>query len=217
MRTTKRTKKPKRSYLDPERIYTVEELRYLLTEKQKNFCHEYVIDWNGTRAIHSCYNVKNKQNASVIAANYLKNPLIKQYIEFIRRDYEKICGVSKMRQIKEFTKIAYSSIAHMHEDWILLKDFNTLTDNQKEAIESIETKTEQRVMGNELVEIKYVKLKLYSKIEALDRINKLMGYNEPDQIKVESNVNTTFDLKTLTKEQKQTLLEIARKNEYSTE
>ena len=35
---------------EKEKTYTLKELKKKLTEKEKNFCHEYVIDWNGARA-----------------------------------------------------------------------------------------------------------------------------------------------------------------------
>jgi hypothetical protein len=61
------------------------------------------------------------------------------------------------------------------------------------AVESIDTKTETRTYptdGDEEteLEIKYVKVKLYPKITAIQEINKMMGYNAPD--KVDHDVNT---------------------------
>jgi phage terminase small subunit len=95
-----------------------------------------------------------------------------------------------MRVIKEWEKIAFASIAHLHNTWVELKEFEKLTPQQKEVIESIETKTQKRTafQGNEPfeVQIEYVKLKLYSKEKALENIAKMLGYNAPDKMDVTS-------------------------------
>lgn len=207
-----RKKKPLKEIIH-NRQYKLSELEYILTNKMKNFAHEYIIDWNARRAYLTAYPHVTKGSAGVRGHQLSKDPRVIQYLNYIKRDYEKICGVSKMRQIMEYTKIAYSSIAHLHDDWITLKDFNKLTEKQKEAIESIETKTEVIIANKEAVEVKYVKIKLYSKLDALDRINKLMGYNEPDQLDI-TNLNTGINSAKLTPEERQVLLQISRKHDY---
>ena len=166
--------------------YTLEELKQKLTEKERKFCHEYVVDWNGARAARTAGYSENTCYA--IASENLTKPHIKQYIEFIKEDYEFLCGISKTKQIQEYSKIAYSNIAHLHNTWIELKEFESLTDEQKEAIESIDTKIETRYEfdpeseSKKPIEVKYIKIKLYSKLVALERIDKLMGYNAADKI-----------------------------------
>ena len=52
-----------------------------MTEKQKRFCDEYLIDLNGTRAYKNAYpNVKNNDSAAVNASKLLRNTQIKAYI-----------------------------------------------------------------------------------------------------------------------------------------
>jgi len=178
-----------------QKQYTLQELKNKLTEKEKNFCHEYIVDWNGTRAAKQAG--YSEKTAYVIACENLIKPHIEQYINFIKTDYEKECGISKIKQIREYLKIAYSSIANLHNTWIELKDFEALTDEQKECIESIDTKTEIRFEydpeseSKKPIEVKYIKIKLYSKLVALERIDKLMGYNEADKIQLSGQVKTT--------------------------
>lgn len=53
-----------------------------MTEKQKRFCDEYLIDMNGTRAYKTVYsNVKNDNVASSCANKLLRNAEIKNYIQ----------------------------------------------------------------------------------------------------------------------------------------
>lgn len=53
-----------------------------LTEKQKAFCDEYLIDLNATRAYKSVYkNVKNDKAAAAAASRLLRNVKVQKYIQ----------------------------------------------------------------------------------------------------------------------------------------
>ena len=58
------------------------EAEYRLTEKQKRFCEEYLIDCNGTRAYKAAYpNVKKDEVARANASRLLANANVKAYID----------------------------------------------------------------------------------------------------------------------------------------
>ena len=150
-----------------------------LTKKQIIFCHEYVVDWNASRACrvagyskNSCYE-QGSQNLTKLN--------IQEYIEFIQKDLAKLAGISALKNIQELSKIAYSSIAHLHNTWVELKVFEKLTDDQKASIESIDTKTETRSDDGVLIDTNYVKIKLFSKTQAIETINKMLGWNAPEK------------------------------------
>lgn len=156
----------------------IEEINFdKLTQKQRIFCHEYVVDWNATRAARTAG--YSEHTAHSIGHENLSKPEIKAYIAHIQVDLAKLAGVSKLRNLQELSKIAYSSIAHLHNTWIQRKEFDELTDDQKAAIESIDTKVEGPTVFSG--EIHYVKIKLFSKTTALEMINKMMGYNDPEK------------------------------------
>jgi phage terminase small subunit len=74
-----------------------------LTDKQRRFCEEYVIDWNGTRAaIAAGYSEKTaKQQAHQL----LDKPLLSEYIAEIQTDLQKITNdsfVSQVTKLKDF-------------------------------------------------------------------------------------------------------------------
>ena len=53
-----------------------------MTEKQKRFCDEYLIDCNATRAYKTVYkNVKSDETAKSAASRLLTNVNVKKYIE----------------------------------------------------------------------------------------------------------------------------------------
>jgi phage terminase small subunit len=91
--------------------------------------------------------------------------------------------ISALSVLKEHQKIAYSSIAHMHQTWIERTDFERLTDDQKACIKSISTKVVKQNIGSreepEIVDVEYVKIELYDKQKSLDAINNMLGYNAP--------------------------------------
>ena len=171
--------------MSEEKKYTLKELKDKLTDKERIFCHEVIIDWNKARAARKA-GYSEEADRQIGYATFTKD-YIQQYIEFIKDDVEKEAGITKLRQLNELAKIAYSSIAHLHNTWIELKEFEALTDEQKASIESIDTKTEAKQSYNfdteekENVDVKYVKIKLYSKLGALDQINKMLGYNAPEK------------------------------------
>lgn len=53
-----------------------------MTEKQKRFCDEYLIDLNGTRAYKAAYpSVKSDDTAAAAATRMLRNVKVHEYIE----------------------------------------------------------------------------------------------------------------------------------------
>lgn len=169
-----------------EKKYTKAELLKKLTPKEKKFCHEYIIDWNGARSARaagysekSCYDIGSENP---------RKPHIEQYIDFIKHDFEAESGITKLRQLNELSKLAYASMELIHNDWIELKDWEHIKrDNPGilAAVETIDTKTEERTIGEDCdLEISYVKVKFFSKIQAISEINKMMGYNEPEKSEV---------------------------------
>lgn len=74
-----------------------------LTDKQRVFCEQYVIDWNGTRAaIHAGYSEKSARG---IASENLLKPLVSEYIEHIQEDIAKLAGVSALSNLLDLKKI----------------------------------------------------------------------------------------------------------------
>lgn len=156
-----------------------------LTEKQKLFCQEYIYDWNATRAAKAAG--YSDDTARAIGAENLTKPLIQEYISAIQKEMEKQAGISRLMILNEHKKIAFSSIAHLHNTWITRKDFETISDDQKACIMEIttQTRTEKDFSTNpdgDLVTIDYVKIKLYNKQASLDSLSKMLGYNAAEKV-----------------------------------
>lgn len=75
-----------------------------LTEKQKRFCEEYLIDLNATQAaIRARYSVKT---AEQISARLLRNVKVQKYIENLRKEQSERTGITSDTVLKELEKIA---------------------------------------------------------------------------------------------------------------
>ncbi len=163
----------------------------MITEKQKRFCREYIYDWNATQSYLTAYpSVKDYGVAAASASRLLNNVNIKTYIEEIQKNLEQMAGVSRLKVLEEHMKLAFSSIAHLHDTWIKRRDFEELTADQKACIAEIDTKikTEYEYSPDskerEPISVEYVRIKLYDKQKALDAISKMLGYDAASQIDV---------------------------------
>jgi phage terminase small subunit len=147
-----------------------------LTDKQKAFCHYYIIDWNATKA--SILAGYSEDSARQIATETLSKPYIQTYIKAIQNDVAKEAGISMLSQILELKKVAYTNIAELFTDWVDLESFDKLTLEQKAAINEISYKKDIKHLNDDTdVETEFVKLKLHDKIRAIQEINKMLGYS----------------------------------------
>ena len=156
-----------------------------LTGKQKRFCEEYIFDFNATRSAKAAG--YSEDTAGAIGYENLKKPEIQAYIKELEADLAKTSGISRLMVIQEFKKIAFSSIAHLHNTWVERKEFDKLTDDQQACIQEISTQTrmeKNHIEGGEPIQVDFVKVKLYDKGRALESINKMLGYHEPEKIAV---------------------------------
>lgn len=152
-----------------------------LTFKQKRFCEEYIIDWNATRAAKVAG--YSEKTAYTIGVENLRKPLISAYIDDIQKDIAKLAGISQLRVLNEYKKMAFTSIADLHNTWIDLKKFEELTKEQKDCISEIHSRTRG--------DVKEVKIKLHDKGKALENINKMLGFNAAEKLEHSGEIKTT--------------------------
>jgi phage terminase small subunit len=162
-----------------------------LTDKQEKFCYEYCFDLNATQAaIRAGY---SENTARSIASTLLTKVNIQEKIKKMQDNLAETAGLSRLKVISEHMKIAFSSIANLHNTWIDRKDFELLTEDQKACIAEIDTKIrteyeyDPKTEGKKPIQVEYVKIKLYDKQKALDSISKMLGYDAP--IKIDGILN----------------------------
>ena len=169
-----------------------------LNLNQKKFCREYILDWNGTRSYMAAYpKVSHAGVASVCAHKLLGNAIIQAYLTDIQKDLEKTAGISRLMILREHQKIAFSSIANLHNTWVDRKEFDALTEEEKSCIAEIQTQTRIEmggIGGDTPVQVEYVKIKLFDKQKSLDSIAKMLGYNEPDKLILDTEAVKSFTI-----------------------
>ena len=80
-----------------------------MTDAQKRFCDEYLIDLNATRAYKVAYSrCKKDETASVNGSKLLRNTKVQEYISRKQKEIEKRTEVTQDMVIKELSAIAFS-------------------------------------------------------------------------------------------------------------
>lgn len=152
-----------------------------LTIKQEKFCNKYIECGNASQAYRYAYSCEKMKNETVNNKAYvlLAKGEIRTRVDEIKNHLQSKSELTKEKLLLEYTKIGFSSIAHLHNTWIDRKAFEELTDDQKAAIKSISTRTRRAMISEEPVEIEEVKIELYDKLRALDSIVKMLGFDAP--------------------------------------
>ena len=139
-----------------------------MTNKQKRFCAEYLIDLNATQAaIRAGYSTLT---AGAIGAENLKKPQIRACIDKALAEQSKRTGVTADRVVRELAKVAF-----VNSDDVV--DFDSATvksDASKDdtaAIASVRVKTIPTKDGEGIER----EIKLADKLKALELLGKRFG------------------------------------------
>lgn len=136
-----------------------------LTEKQKRFCEEYLIDLNATQAaIRAGYSGKT---AYSMGQRILKNVEVQEYIFKLQQKRSERTEITADRVIRELAAIAFSDrtkIAKVNANGIVeIAATDTLPDEIKKTIASIK----EGKFG--------IEVSSYDKIKALELLGKHLG------------------------------------------
>ncbi|MDF2485675.1 MAG: terminase small subunit [Herbinix sp.] len=179
----------------------------MLTDKQKLFADEYLIDLNATRAYKAIYkNVKSDEVAKAAASRLLTNVNVAKYIEERMKDREKRTEITQDMVLKELAAIAFTNGSDfsqvvdepmilngqyvMDPDTGKLKTWETvkitptdrLPEEKKKAIAGIK-------MGKNGIEVSTC-----DKVRALELLGKHLGMFT-DNIKLRGDANTEITIK----------------------
>ncbi|MTI61857.1 MAG: terminase small subunit [Firmicutes bacterium] len=150
-----------------------------LTDKQRIFCEEYLIDLNATQAaVRAGYSEKT---AYSIGQENLNKPEIQEEIKRLKKARSKRTQITADRVLEELAKIGFANI----KDYLKVKDMEYITGVDKEGkpitkkargVEIFKTDNIEDDIAAAIAEIKQTKtgisLKLHDKIKALEDIGK---------------------------------------------
>lgn len=167
-----------------------------MTEKQKIFADEYLIDLNATRAYKVAYpNVKKDETAASAAARLLRNVNVQEYIDKRMKDREKRTEVTQDRVVQELASIAFAKVtdyvgirSNGTTSIVVIKSTDDLTDDQVRAIAGIKEGTNG------------IEIKLNDKEKALELLGRHLGMFR-DKVDVSGKVETNDPFSGLTTEE----------------
>lgn len=159
-----------------------------LTEKQKRFADEWLIDMNGTAAaIRAGYSVKS---AEVTASKLLRNPKVRAYIDERMAEHSRRTGVTQERIIRELARIAFldpTKLVNMDKAELL----DAATEDDRAAIAAVKVKT---IRGEE-TEMVEREIRFADKIKALELLGKRFGmWIDKQQVDVQGAVQIIDDV-----------------------
>lgn len=147
-----------------------------MTDKQKIFADEYLIDLNATRAYRKAYpNCKKDSSADAAARKLLGNTRIQKYISDRMEERQKRTEATQDRVLQELAYIAFARVtdyATVRDDVVKIKNTDELTEEQMRAISGIK----EGKFG--------IELKLNDKEKALELLGRHLGmWNDKLDIK----------------------------------
>ena len=138
-----------------------------MTEKQKIFADEYLIDLNATRAYKVAYpNVKKDETAAQAGSRMLRNVKVEAYIKKRMQDRQKRTAITPDMVLQELAAIAFANatdFAQIVNGRVILTNTADLSEEQMKAIAGIKR-------GKNGIE-----LKLNDKEKALELLGRHLG------------------------------------------
>jgi len=145
-----------------------------LTDKQRRFCEEYIVDFNATQAaIRAGYSEKT---AAAIGAENLTKPNIQEFIRGLQKELSERTKITAEMVIQELAKIGFSDIKNYFEGDQKQRDITRLDNKLTAAVSQIKVTETEWEGGRKVVK----EFKLHDKVRALEDIGKHLGVFEKD-------------------------------------
>jgi phage terminase small subunit len=178
-----------------------------MTDAQKRFCDEYLIDLNATRAYKVAYpSCKKEETANAASSRMLRNVKVQEYISKKQQEIEKRTEVTQDMVIKELAKIAFLDIRKLYTENGQLKNIADIDSDTAGAISSLETLEEYEGYGEDREKIGDTqKVKLLDKTKALELLGKHLGMFK-EKVTIDGNVNTNNPFSGMTTEELRKIL-----------
>lgn len=111
-----------------------------MTDAQKRFCDEYLIDLNATRAYKVAYpNCKKDETARANSSRLLTNANIQNYVADKQKEIEKRTEITQDMVVQELAAIAFFNIKDIYNKDGSLKSIKDIDDKTAKAISCVKT------------------------------------------------------------------------------
>lgn len=143
-----------------------------LTEKQKRFCAEYLIDLNATAAYRRAGYAGQGNTAEVNASKLLRTAKVCAEIAIRQKKLQEKTGITQERVLAEFAKIAFLDPRKFYDESGNLIPIHKLDDDTAAALGGMDVTAAKSADGD----IDYTKkIKIIDKKGALDSIARHLG------------------------------------------
>lgn len=146
-----------------------------LTDKQRRFCNEYLVDLNATRAYMAAYpSTKKESTASVCAAKLLRNAKVKEYLKERKKAQQERVEIRQDDVLRELARIAFvdvTDIVSVKNGKIRIADTDDLPPEKRKIIAGLKE-------GRDGLEIKF-----YDRLRALEMLCRHLGmFDQKDDL-----------------------------------
>jgi phage terminase small subunit len=160
-----------------------------LTPRQARFVEEYLVDLNATAAAkRASYSAKT---AASQGERLLRNVEVAQAIAEAREARTERTGVTVDRVLKELAAIGFADMGTYltldGEGTTVRLDWSALPEGATKIIQEITQEEHTGGRGHDTGQVRRTKFKLYSKLDALEKIGRHLGMFT-DKLKVEGSV-----------------------------
>lgn len=149
-----------------------------LTPKQKRFCEEYVIDFNGAQAAIRAGFSKNA--AKEQAARLLTKANITEYVKILQTKLQERSQITADMVINELAKCGFSNIQDFIERGNSTVDLSEVDARKAAAVSSVKVTNKTYGSGEDTTVEQQVEFKLYDKVSALNLLGKHFGTFDAD-------------------------------------
>lgn len=160
-----------------------------MTDAQKRFCDEYLIDLNATRAYKVAYpRCKKDETANAASSRMLRNVKVQEYISEKQQEIEERTEVTQDMVIKELANIAFFNIKNIYNNNGTLKTVKDIDEETIRAISSVKVLQKAGAMkininmegqDNEVpiehIQEQTIEFKANDKVKALELLGKHLG------------------------------------------
>jgi phage terminase small subunit len=165
-----------------------------LTPKEKRFCEEYVVDFNGAAAARKAGYSSSRIRQT--AYDLLRKSNIREEIRRLQNQLSDKAFELRERLLAELVAVGLANIEDylvFGPDAVILKDSANISREVLAAISEV-TQTET-INGTQ------IKLKLHDKIPAISAAAKMLGLNEPEKKEITGKNGGPIETKDITREE----------------
>ncbi|MEO6521688.1 MAG: terminase small subunit [Mucilaginibacter sp.] len=158
-----------------------------LNDQQIRFCDEYLVSFNAYKsAISAGYSDNTARKGEI-----LHTPKIQEYLRLKMQQRSERMEITHDMILREYAKIAFSSMANYYDTQGNIKPVCELTDTEMAAISFFETRNIAEPDGYIVGAVS--RIKLHNKMAALDKIARHLGFfgsqNQEARIKNQDEVH----------------------------